>query len=858
MKFVYMFKEGNSSMRNLLGGKGANLCEMTRLNIPVPQGFVISTTACLDFYEKNGISENIKEQIFSAITKLEEISQKKFGDLYNPLLLSIRSGARVSMPGMMDTILNLGLNDKVVEAFAQYTDNYILAYDCYRRFIQMYGEVVKNIDSKFFERVIDKIKKQKNIKYDQEFTLDDLKLLVSAFKKIYKEKTNLDFPQNVKEQLINAIESVFKSWNNERAKIYRKLNHIPNDWGTAVNVQTMVFGNMNDQSGTGVCFSRNPATGENVFYGEFLMNAQGEDIVAGVRTPKPITELKKISETIYTELYNYSLILESFYKDMQDMEFTIENGKLFILQTRNGKRTTFAGLQIAIDLVKENEIDIEEALNRIEPTKLNEVLHNTLKLNNEKPICSGIPASPGGACGKIAFSINKAKKFVENGDATILVRLETSAEDIEGMSVASGVLTSRGGMTSHAAVVARGMGTVCVSGCEKLDFINNKAKIGSKIFNEGDYISIDGTTGYIYDKKIEVSSDIKNENFITYLNWAKERAKIKVFANVDSPKDLINSLSFLADGVGLCRTEHMFFKEDRIIEMQKMIIADNKKERNIALKNLLKFQKNDFTDMFKILRDKTLTIRLLDPPLHEFLPKTDLEIKELAKETETSIIDIKEKIYDLKETNPMMGHRGVRLAITYPEIYEMQTEAIISSALKVQKELNINIIPEIMIPLVVDLKEFLYVKNIIEKTAIKTIKNGSLNYKIGTMIETPRAVIMAKELAENCDFISFGTNDLTQLTYGFSRDDSGKFIECYFKKEIFDSDIFVSIDELGVGKLIEYATETARKCNPNIQIGVCGEQAGDPKSIQFFKKIGIDYVSCSVFRVPTAILSSKK
>lgn len=853
MKFIYLFEEGDADLRNLLGGKGGNLCEMTKLGLPVPSGFVVSTEACLDYYEKGCLSEEIKKQIFDALEKVERKTGKNFGDGKNPLLLSVRSGARVSMPGMMDTILDLGLTDKTVKTFAKSTGEFF-AYDCYRRFIQMFSEVVMGIDDSIFEKEIAKLKKKHKITTDQQLTPENLRELISTYKEIYKKHTKKAFPQDIKQQLLDCVESVFRSWNNDRAKTYRKLNNIPDDWGTAVNIQMMVFGNLNDNSGTGVCFSRNASTGQNVIFGEFLMNAQGEDIVAGVRTPLHIDQLKNINEPIYIELKNYLIILENYYKDMQDIEFTIENGKLYILQTRNGKRTVSASIKIAVDLVLEEQISKEEALKRIDAENIVELLHSNLEITDKhQPIAEGIPASNGGTCGKICFTSEKAKQVFKNGEKAILVRQDTSPEDIEGMSVAEGILTATGGMTSHAAVVARGMGKVCISGCDDLEFLKNSVKIGKKNFKEGEYISLDGNTGKIYGEKISTTTNLHNAEFQTLTSWAKEINTLKIYANADTPEDAENALNFGADGIGLCRTEHMFFGKDRIKEMRKMILAETKKERQLALKNLLVLQKEDFMQMFKTMNGKPVTIRLLDPPLHEFLPKTDAEIKEIATETNKTTDQIISRIASLKEVNPMLGHRGLRLAVTYPEIYEMQTKAIIQGALNASK--TCNVVPEIMIPLTSDLNEFLFVKNIIKTTADKIIGDKNLTYKIGTMIETPRAVMISTDLADNCDFFSFGTNDLTQLTYGFSRDDSGKFMQKYIENSIFDKDIFKTIDSQGVGKLIEIAIKSARRINPKIKIGICGEHAGDPKSLAYFKKLDIDYCSCSVYRIPVAILS---
>ncbi|MDD4816118.1 MAG: pyruvate, phosphate dikinase [Clostridia bacterium] len=857
MKYVYLFSEGDAGMRNLLGGKGANLCEMTRLGLPVPSGFVISTDACLDFYEKNGLDAKIENQIFEAINQIEKLSNKVFGSTENPLIVSVRSGARVSMPGMMDSILNLGLNDSITKSFAKSTKNEWFAYDCYRRFIQMYSNVVMGIDKFEFEKQIDKTKKQNNINLDNQMSVQNLKDLIKSFKQIYKEKIKKPFPQDVKLQLLECVKSVFLSWNNPRAITYRKLNNIPDDWGTAVNVQRMVFGNFNQKSGTGVCFSRSPSSGENVFFGEYLMEAQGEDVVAGVRTPQPISHLKEQNESLFVELHNNALILEHFYKDMQDIEFSIEDDKLFILQTRNGKRTATASIKIAVDLVKENEIDEIEALNRIEPEKLKELLLPILDIKPEnQPIAKGLPASGGGTCGSIVFSSEKAVELAKQNIKTILVRLETSPEDIEGMTVVGGILTAHGGMTSHAAVVARGMGIVCVVGCQNLEFLSaNKIKLGDHIFSEGDILSVDGSTGNVFKDQISTISATFSPEYNQIIEWAEKYKKIGVRANADTPQSAKTAFDFFAEGIGLCRTEHMFFEKNRIFEMRKLIIAETKTEREKALKKLLSFQKSDFEGIFKEMKGKPVTIRLLDPPLHEFLPKTEAQIKELATAFDKPLEYVKEIVSKLQEVNPMMGHRGLRLAITFPEIYQMQTRAIIQSALQAKKKYNFDVVPEIMIPLASDINEFLFVKNLVKQTADSLILENQLTYKIGTMIETPRAVLIAEKLAENCDFFSFGTNDLTQFVFGISRDDSNKFLPEYLEKGIIKQDIFKSVDEQGVGKMMEEAIAKAKKANPNITFGVCGEHGGDPKSIAFFKKIGINYVSCSVYRIPTAKLA---
>ena len=857
MKYVYQFTEGDASMRNLLGGKGANLCQMTKLGLPVPQGFIVSTDACNE-YQKNGIiGHQIKMQIEKNLKSVEKRTKKKLGSIKNPLLLSVRSGARVSMPGMMDSILNLGLNDEIVKEYAIQTQNPKFAYDCYRRYIQMYSNVVHKIDSTLFEDAIDELKKELKIKKDQDFTVKNLQSLIKSFKKIFKTQTGKPFPQDVYEMLLECIEGVFKSWNNDRAIIYREMNNIPDNWGTAVNVQEMVFGNMNNRSGTGVCFSRNPTNGENKFYGEFLLNAQGEDIVAGVRTPSTIEDLKLFDQKIYDELYGYAKNLEKVYHDMQDMEFTIENGKLFVLQTRNAKRTTLASIVVATDLVAEGLIDKKTAVKSIEAEKISELLSSRLEIpKGITPIATGIPASPGGAVGKIALSSEIAQKFHDNKEKSILVRLETSAEDISGMMLSQGVLTARGGTTSHAAVVARGMGTVCVSGCEALKMSGTKIKIGDKTFKEGDFISIDGTTGNIYEGKLQTSANLDNKHLATILDWSEQLQQIKVFANADTKADAVMANRFNASGIGLCRTEHMFFDTKRVIDMQKMILAPNEKTRNSALKKLMTYQKSDFEGIFTAMQGKSVTIRLLDPPLHEFMPKTSKDTSELAEALGIDLKLLKTQIANLAETNPMMGHRGLRLAISHPEIYKMQVRAIVESALKVQTKTGQHVVPEIMIPLTVDEKEFLFVKNLVIETIKEVDADSKLSYRIGTMIETPRACILASTLAQHCDFFSFGTNDLTQFVYGFSRDDAGKFLPDYYKNNIFEQDVFMHLDSKVVAQMMETAIRTAKRINPKLVVGVCGEHGGDPESIELCKKIGLDYVSCSVMRLPIAKLAS--
>ena len=857
MKYVYQFTEGDASMRNLLGGKGANLCQMTKLGLPVPQGFTVSTDACNDYQKDGEISAVIKSQIQKGLKIVEKRTKKGLGNPKNPLILSVRSGARVSMPGMMDSILNLGLNDEIVKEYAIQTQNPKFAYDCYRRFIQMYSNVVCKIDSSLFEKAIDNLKQELKIEKDQEFTVKNLQTLIKTFKKIFKTETGKAFPQDVFAMLLDCVEGVFKSWNNDRAIIYREMNNIPSNWGTAVNVQEMVFGNMNDLSGTGVCFSRNPTNGENKFYGEFLLNAQGEDIVAGVRTPSPIEDLKLFNTKIYDELYGYAQKLEKVYHDMQDMEFTIENGKLFVLQTRNAKRTTLASLVVAYDLVQEGLIDKKTAIKRIEAEKISELLSSKLEIpKGVEVIATGIPASPGGAVGKIALSSEMAKKYSDNKEKAILVRLETSAEDISGMMTSEGILTARGGTTSHAAVVARGMGTVCVSGCEDLKISGTKIKLGNKTFKEGDFISIDGTTGKIYEGALNKTTNLDNKHLQNMLDWSEELKQIKVFANADTKKDALTANNFKAEGIGLCRTEHMFFDSKRVVDMQRMILAPNAKVRQSALKKLLTYQKTDFESIFTAMQGKSVTIRLLDPPLHEFMPKTPKDTEELANALDIDTKVLKNQIAGLAETNPMMGHRGLRLAISYPEIYEMQVEAIIHSAIKVQEKTKNKIVPEIMIPLTTDEKEFLFVKKLVLDKIKEVDPNGKIEYKIGTMIETPRACILASTLAGHCDFFSFGTNDLTQFVYGFSRDDAGKFLPDYYKNNIFDEDVFMHVDKKVVGQMMETAIRQAKRINPKLVVGVCGEHGGDPASIEFFKKIGLDYVSCSVMRLPIAKLSS--
>ena len=865
-KFVYLFSEGNKDMRNILGGKGANLAEMTNLGLPIPQGFTISTEACLAYYQNEEvISDDIVKEIYENLEKLENLTSKKFGDVNNPLLVSIRSGARASMPGMMDTILNLGLNDETLEALIKLTNNPRFAYDSYRRFIQMYSDVVKGISSDYFEAVISEVKKNKNIKYDIDLTLDDLKLITSAFKEIYKMNMKEDFPTDPKVQLISAIEAVFKSWNNKRAIVYRRMNNIPSAWGTAVNVQTMVFGNMGENSGTGVAFTRNPSTGEKGIFGEYLMNAQGEDVVAGIRTPNEIAKLKEVMPEIYEEFINLATKLENHYRDMQDMEFTIENGKLYFLQTRKGKRTALAAIKIAGDLVDEGLIDEKEALLRIDAKSLDQLLHPTFDqddLKTKELITTGLPASPGAAAGEIVFSAEDAKRLGVGGEnkRVILVRLETTPEDIEGMNAASGVLTVRGGMTSHAAVVARGMGTCCVSGCGDItiDLTKKQFTVGDKIFNEGDFISLDGNTGNVYVGDVKTKESEITGNFKRIMDFAEKYKKLKVRANADNPRDTKKAIELGASGIGLCRTEHMFFEKERIAKIREMILATTKEERQKALDSLIPYQKSDFKAMYMELKGLPMTVRYLDPPLHEFLPKTDKEIELLASDMNVPFERLKKKCVELHEFNPMMGHRGCRLDVTYPEIARMQTRALIEALIDSNEELGINNKAEIMIPLVGDLKELQFVKNIVvdEITKIKKETNKEFEYHIGTMIEVPRAALLADEIAKEAEFFSFGTNDLTQLTFGFSRDDASKFLDSYYQNQIYENDPFKTVDEAGVLELVRIGVIRGKNTRNNLELGVCGEHGGDPESIRLFNKIGLDYVSCSPFRVPIAILAS--
>ena len=866
-KYVYLFSEGNKDMKELLGGKGANLAEMTGLGLPVPRGFTVTTEACNKYYEdKEVIDEAVKEEIYAKLEELEGITGKTLGDKDNPLLVSVRSGARASMPGMMDTVLNLGMNDEVAEGFSKITNNKRFVYDSYRRFIGMFADVVKGYPKSSFERRLDEIKEAKGAKFDTDLTADDMVEVTNEFKKIYKDIAHEDFPQDPKVQLIEAVTAVFRSWNNERAIYYRRMNDIPSSWGTAVNVQEMVYGNSGETSGTGVAFTRNPATGEAKLYGEYLINAQGEDVVAGIRTPEPISKLEETMPEVYKQFATIAKTLENHYKDMQDMEFTIENGKLFMLQTRSGKRTAEAALRIAVELVNEGKITKEEALLRVEPKQLEQLLHPAFDkdaLSNAKVIGKGLAASPGAATGHLYFSAEDVMMAHDEGvEDIILAREETSPEDIEGMNIARGILTVRGGMTSHAAVVARGMGTCCVSGCSDVVVDVNKKTLTTKdgkVFKEGDYISLDGSTGNVYGEEIKTVPASISGNFETFMNWADEIADLEVRTNADNPRDAKVARDFGAKGIGLCRTEHMFFDMMRIFNFRKMIVAPTKEKREEALDKILPYQKEDFKALFKVMDGYEVTIRFLDPPLHEFLPHTDDEIKALAKDLEMDFNDLKNKVESLKEFNPMMGHRGCRLAVTYPEIAVMQTKAVINAALEVEKE-GIKVTPEIMIPLVGDVNELKYVKNIVVETADAIIKdnNSDLKYKVGTMIEIPRAAILADKIAEEAEFFSFGTNDLTQMTYGFSRDDASKFLSDYYEKKIFVNDPFASLDTVGVGKLVKMASELGRSTRSDIKLGICGEHGGDPKSIAFCQKVGLNYVSCSPFRVPVARLAAAR
>ncbi|MBQ2717602.1 MAG: pyruvate, phosphate dikinase [Clostridia bacterium] len=866
MKYVYLFSEGNGKMRELLGGKGANLAEMTNLGMPVPQGFTITTEACTKYYEDGEkINDDIQAQIFEHIEKMEKIAGKEFGSLENPLLVSVRSGARASMPGMMDTILNLGLNDEVVERFAEKTGNRRFAYDSYRRFIQMYSDVVMEVGKKYFEELIDKMKEEKGVTLDTELDADDLKKLAEQFKAEYKSKIGKDFPSDPKEQLMGAIKAVFRSWNNPRAIYYRRMNDIPSSWGTAVNVQMMVFGNMGETSGTGVAFSRNPSTGEKGLYGEYLMNAQGEDVVAGVRTPQSIQQLKDEQPAVYDQFVNIVNTLENHYRDMQDMEFTIEEGKLYMLQTRNGKRTATAAIKIACDLVDEGMISEEEAVLQIDPKQLDALLHpqfDAKELKKAKPIGSALPASPGAACGKVVFTAEDATIWAtEKKEPVILVRLETSPEDIEGMHYSQGILTVRGGMTSHAAVVARGMGTCCVSGCGAISINEEKKEftLGGKTYKEGDYISLDGSTGNIYGEAIKTVAASLTGDFARIMGWADKFRSLKVRTNADTPADAKQARAFGAEGIGLCRTEHMFFETDRIAAMREMIVSKTGEQREKALAKLLPMQQGDFEALYEALEGYPVTIRFLDPPLHEFVPTDEADIKALAKEMNMEVAEIKNVITSLHEFNPMMGHRGCRLAVTYPEIAKMQTQAVIQAAIAINaKHPDWNIVPEIMIPLVGEVKELAFVKKVVCETANACIEKAGvkLEYKVGTMIEIPRAALTADAIATEAEFFSFGTNDLTQMTFGFSRDDAGKFLDSYYDNKIYESDPFARLDQIGVGKLVKMAAELGKATRPDIKLGICGEHGGDPSTVEFCHKTGLTYVSCSPFRVPIAKLAA--
>ena len=867
-KYVYLFSEGNGSMRELLGGKGANLAEMTVLGMPVPQGFTVSTEACTRYYEDGKkIAPEIEEEIYANLAKMEEINGKKFGDKENPLLVSVRSGARASMPGMMDTILNLGLNDDVVAGMiAKNSDIKFVrfVYDSYRRFIQMFSDVVMGLAKSTFEVIIDEVKEKKGVKNDIDLDADDMKELVKLFKAHYKKEMGEDFPSDPKTQLMESVKAVFRSWDNPRANVYRRMNEIPYSWGTAVNVQPMVFGNLNENSGTGVAFTRDPATGEKALFGEYLINAQGEDVVAGIRTPSHISKLAEDMPEVYKQFADIANRLEEHYADMQDMEFTIENGKLYMLQTRNGKRTAAAALKIAVDLVDEGKISEDTAVLRVEPKQLDALLHpqfDAKALKAAKAIGKGLAASPGAACGKVVFTAEDAKAWHENGEKVVLVRLKTSPEDIEGMAAAEGILTVRGGMTSHAAVVARGMGTCCVSGCGDIK-MNEEAKefeLAGHVIKEGDYISIDGSTGNIYGEAIPTVAASISGDFDRFMKWADARRTLKVRTNADTPRDAAQAVAFGAEGIGLCRTEHMFFEGDRIKAIREMIVAKTPEARKAALDKILPYQQGDFEAMYRVLEGRPMTVRFLDPPLHEFVPQKEEDIVELAGELKISVDELKAVIAGLHEFNPMMGHRGCRLAVTYPEIAEMQTTAVINAALAVNKEHpEYNIVPEIMIPLVGEVKELKFVKDIVTSTADKLIAaaGSDMKYHVGTMIEIPRAALLADEIAKEAEFFSFGTNDLTQMTFGFSRDDAGKFLDAYYENKIYENDPFARLDQNGVGKLIKMAAEGGRKTRPDIKLGICGEHGGDPTSVEFCHNIGLNYVSCSPFRVPIARLAA--
>ena len=865
-KYVYLFKEGNADMRELLGGKGANLAEMTRIGLPVPQGFTISTEACTRYYDDGEkIGEDIEKQIYEALATTEQVVGKKFGDENDPWLVSVRSGARASMPGMMDTILNLGLNDVSVKGLAKLTDNEHFAYDAYRRFIAMFSDVVMEIKKSKFEDVLDEFKEKRGVKFDRDLTADDLKEVVERFKAIYKAEKGVDFPQDPKEQLMEAIKAVFRSWDNPRAIYYRRMNDIPGSWGTAVNVQSMVFGNMGETSGTGVAFTRNPSTGEKKLYGEYLLNAQGEDVVAGIRTPQPISQLHEQMPEVYDQFVTIAKTLENHYRDMQDMEYTIERGKLFMLQTRNGKRTAQAALKIAVDLVDEGMLSEEEAVLKVEPKQLDSLLHpnfDAAAIKKAPVIAKGLPASPGAGAGAIYFTADAAAEHGKNKEKVILVRKETTPEDIEGMDFSQAILTAFGGMTSHAAVVARGMGRAAVVGCGDLKFDEaaNTVTINGKVYHEGDCISVDGSTGNVYDGLIPTVEASISGDFARFMGWADKARKLHVRTNADTPRDTKQAVAFGAEGIGLCRTEHMFFEASRIAAVREMILADTKEQREHALAKILPMQQGDFEAMYKALEGRPMTVRYLDPPLHEFVPHLDMteEIEELAKNLGRTVEEVKQKINALHESNPMMGHRGCRLAVTYPEIAEMQTRAVLQAAINVKKECGYDIVPEIMIPLVGSEKELAFVKHIVDETAKKVFEEQgvTLNYHVGTMIEIPRAAVTADEIAKQAEFFSFGTNDLTQMTFGFSRDDAGKFLGAYYDNKIFESDPFARLDTDGVGKLVEMAAKLGRQTRPDIKLGICGEHGGDPSSIMFCHKVGLNYVSCSPFRVPIARLAA--
>ncbi len=864
-KFVYLFSEGNASMKNLLGGKGANLAEMTGLGLPVPRGFTVTTEACTRYYNDGKvIASEIEAEIYQMLTKTEHIVGKTFGDPTNPFLVSVRSGARASMPGMMDTILNLGLNDQVVAGLAKLTNNERFAYDSYRRFIQMFSDVVMEVEKPKFEKILDAVKEENGAKFDTDLSAENLKEVVKRYKELYRAEKGTEFPQDPKIQLMEAVKAVFRSWDNPRAIIYRRLNDIPGDWGTAVNVQEMVYGNMGNDSGTGVAFTRNPSTGEKKLYGEFLMNAQGEDVVAGIRTPQPMEQMKLVNEDAYNQFVNIANTLESHYRDMQDMEFTIEKGKLFMLQTRNGKRTAASALKIAVDLVSEGMITKKEALMKVDPKQLDALLHPNFEpkaLKAAKPVAKGLPASPGAATGRVYFEAGEAVEAAKGGEKKIiLVRMETSPEDIEGMHVSQGILTGRGGMTSHAAVVARGMGTCCVAGCSEIK-INEEEKYfidkDGKKYKEGDWISLDGSAGNVYGERLPTIEPEMTGDFSTLMQWADEARTMKVRTNADTPADAAQAIKFGAEGIGLCRTEHMFFEADRIPAMREMIVARTEEQRRKALEKLLPMQRSDFEGLFKEMQGYPVTIRFLDPPLHEFLPQADEDIEALAREMGMTFADLKGIVSGLHEFNPMMGHRGCRLAVSYPEIAEMQTRAVIEAAINVNRN-GMSVVPEIMIPLVGDVKELKYVKDIVVKTAAEVIEKAGvkLDYKVGTMIEIPRAALIADSIAAEAEFFSFGTNDLTQMTFGFSRDDAGKFLEDYYAKKIYESDPFARLDQTGVGKLVEMAAKLGKQTRPDIKLGICGEHGGDPSSIEFCHNAGLNYVSCSPFRVPIARLAA--